>query len=291
MKFTFIAEHSTRWSIRRMCILLKVSRQGFHQWRGRETSQRYRENRILTGKILNVFLENKGRYGSPRVWRALRARGSKAGRHRVARLMRKAGLRAKTRRAYRVTTQSKHTRPIYKNLLNREFITQEMNEKWTTDITYIALRNGNFAYLACVLDLYSRKLVGWSLSSKMRSELVCDALRNAVLKRAPDAGLVIHSDRGSQYASKDYQDLLTDFEMTPSMSRKGNCWDNAPMESFFRSLKMECIYGNKPRNLEDARKTLEEYIDDYYNRKRMHSTLGYLSPVEYEQNSTRLGVN
>lgn len=246
-------------------------------------SPRHRENQILTGQILNVFLENKGRYGSPRVWRALRARGIHAGRHRVARLMRKAGLRAKTRRAYRVTTESKHKRRVYENHLDRNFSASKKNEKWVTDITYIALKNGNFAYLSCVLDLYSRKLIGWAISSRMRADLVCDALQNAFLKRSPAAGLVVHSDRGAQYASAEYQALLHDVEMKASMSRKGNCWDNAPMESFFRSLKMECIYVSKPRNLEDAKRKLEDYIDDYYNRKRMHSTLGYLSPVKYEQ--------
>ncbi len=246
-------------------------------------SERHRKNQVLSGQILNVFLKNKRRYGSPRIWRALRAKGIHAGRHRVARLMRQAGLRAKTRRAFRVTTQSKHNRPVYENILNREFNVSEKNKIWTTDITYITLKNGNFAYLACVLDLCSRKLVGWALSLRMKADLVCDALRNAALKRRPEPDLIVHSDRGSQYASKEYQDLLHDFKMKPSMSRKGNCWDNAPMESFFRSLKMECIYGNKPKNLKEARTTLEEYIDVFYNRQRMHSTLGYLSPVEYEQ--------
>lgn len=283
MKFTFIAENYNRWSIRRMCILLTVSRQGFHQWRGRETSHRHRENQVLTGQILNVFLENKRRYGSPRIWRALRARGIYAGRHRVARLMKKAGLRAKTRRAYRVTTQSKHDFVIHKNHLKREFHSEQKNRKWVADITYIALKNGSFAYLACVLDLFSRKIVGWSISLRMKADLVCDALENALLKRDPEPGLIMHSDRGGQYASDDYQKILDERKMIGSMSRKGNCWDNAAMESFFRSLKIECIYVNKPRNLEDAKRMLEEYIDDYYNRKRMHSTLGYLSPVKYEQ--------
>lgn len=286
MKFRFVADHRDRWTITKMCDVLGVTRQGFYAWRNRPPSRRAQRDDALRGSIHDVFFAMRRSYGSPRIYRELKKRGERVSRKRVARLMREAGLEAHVSRVSRRTTQSNHDRPVAPNVVNRKFDVDTPNTVWTSDITYVKTRGG-FAYLACVQDLYSRKIVGWSIAKTMHAKLVCDALNQAVVKRQPAPGLVVHSDRGVQYASAEYQDLLKQRNFTCSMSRRANCWDNAPMESFFRTLKIERLYRVDLRDFEHARRTVSEYIDDFYNRKRMHSTLGFRSPVEYEKITQR----
>lgn len=265
-----------------MCKTLRVSRSGFYAWRGRPESDRARENRDLTELIRGIFDDSREIYGCPRVFRTLRHRGVSCGRNRVARLMRAAGLRSKTKRRFRVkTTDSDHSLPIAPDLLERDFRTDRMNQAWVSDMTYIRTDEG-WLYLAVTMDLYSRKVVGWSMAPTMHAAIVIDALRMAVNLRQPEPGLIHHSDRGSQYASEAFRSLLAGHGLLASMSRRGNCYDNAAMESFFHSLKAELVNHEHYRSHDQARASLFDYIESFYNRKRLHSTLDYLSPVEFE---------
>lgn len=264
---------------------MQVTRSGFYAWKDRKLqapSSRQKENETLLIRIGQSFKDSKETYGSPRILRDLKAEGFRCGRNRVARLMRQAGLRAVVAPKFQVTTDSKHSLPLAENLLDRDFGAAEANRKWAGDITYIWTREG-WLYLAIVLDLFSRRIVGWSMQANLEHSLVLKALGSAICQRQPDAGLVHHSDRGSQYASADFQQALCEQSITCSMSRKGNCWDNAPVESFFGTLKQELVHRHDFVTREAARQEIFNYIEVWYNRKRRHSSLGYISPAAFEE--------
>jgi len=239
-------------------------------------------NDALLAHIRSVHSESRAEYGWPRVWKKLRAQGIHVGKQRVQRLMKLHAIRARTKRRFRTTTESRHNLPVAPNLLQRRFCPARPNELWSTDITYLHSEEGRL-YLTGILDLFSRRGVGWSLWPHMRAERVCDALRMAWFRRRPQAGLIVHSDRGSQYCSKEFQDLLAGYGMRSSMSRKGNCWDNAPTESLWGSLKQARIHGQR---FATRRQAMDEVIDwlSFYNHARLHSTLNYVSPMQFEQN-------
>jgi putative transposase len=282
MRYDFIEAHRERWPVRLMCRLLLVSPGGYYDWRGRPQSDRAEKRDALVVAIKAVHAEVKARYGSPRVHAELAARGTPCCVNTVARLMRREGIAAKTKRKFRVTTDSNHDRPVAENVLDRRFEPVAPDRAWTADITYVATGEG-WLYLAAVEDLHSRRIVGWSMSSRIDSRLVVDAMEMALAGRRPGEGLVAHSDRGSQYASEHYQGVLARHGIVCSMSRRANCWDNAPMESFFASLKKELTHGETYATREEARASLFEFIEVFYNRVRRHSSLGYKSPVEYER--------
>jgi putative transposase len=282
MTFRFIDEHREQWPVRLLCETLEVSPAGYYAWRDRPTSaQEQRRTTLLVG-IRAVHAEVKFRYGSPRMQRELVARGQNCCVNTVAKLMHENGIAAKTARKFRCTTDSNHDLPVADNLLDRHFDPAAPNESWVADITYIPTREG-WLYLAVVEDLYSRRVLGWSMAGQMESRLVVDALTLAVERRLPGAGLLAHSDRGSQYASDHYQRLLAQHGITCSMSRRADCWDNAPMESFFASLKKELVHDADFATQTEARAAIVEYIEVFYNNQRRHSSLGYVSPAEYER--------
>ena len=282
MRYDFIAAHRDRWPVRLMCRVLRVSPGGYDDWRGRPQSLRAARHDALVVSIKAIHGEVKARYGSPRIHAELVARGKPCCVNTVARLMRWEGIAAKTKRKFRVTTDSNHDRPVAENVLNREFEPEAPNQTWTADITYVPTSEG-WLYLAVVEDLYSRRIVGWSMSARIDSRLVVDALEMALARRLPGEGLVAHSDRGSQYASEHYQRILAGHGITCSMSRRANCWDNAPMESFFASLKKELTRGEIFATRQEAKASIFEYIEVFFNRIRRHSSLRYMSPVEYER--------
>jgi transposase InsO family protein len=274
-----------------MCRVLQVSRAGFYAWLGRPESERSRRDKRLRVEIAAVHRRSRRTYGSPRVHAELRARGMRVGRKRVARLMRESGLKGRKRsgKAPR-TTDSAHSHPVAENLLQRRFSTEHvggLDRVWAADITYLPTREG-WLYLAIVLDLGSRRVVGWAMRSTLEQSLSTDALEMAIARRAPQrvgsgAGLLHHSDRGSHYSGSAYRSLLEEYGMSSSMSRKGDCWDNAVCESFFSTLETELIEGSSWETREVARAAVFEYIEVWYNRERLHSSLGYLSPMEYER--------
>ncbi len=264
-----------------MCSTLKVSRGGFYVWLGRGESRRSKENRRLVVLIREEHERSRGTYGSPRMHAALKKRGETCSLNRVDRLMREAGIRSKVKRKFKKTTDSKHAHPVAPNLLGQDFWVSAPNEVWVSDITYIWTDEG-WLYLASTLDLYSRMVVGWSMSACMPSSLVEDALKMAIDRRSPPPGMIHHSDRGVQYAAGVFQGLLEQHGVVCSMSRKGNCYDNAVKESFFHTLKTELCDHEHYRTREEARASVFEYIEVFYNRERLHSTIGYLSPLEFE---------
>jgi len=263
-----------------MCKALNVSRSGYYAFLKRPESSRSRENKRLLETIRKIHRETHGIYGSPRITQSL-PEDEKASRGRVARIMRENGIRSKTGKKYKATTNSKHNLPVADNLLNREFTAQKPNEKWVTDITYIPTGEG-WLYLAGVLDLHGRRLIGWAMDSRMKAELVAAALKQAIGRTGARGGVLVHSDRGVQYASESYQRLLKSHGFTCSMSRKGNCYDNAPMESFWGKLKTEWLYGRRFKTRAEAKKAVFDYIELFYNCKRIHSGNGYQSPLNYE---------
>jgi transposase InsO family protein len=270
-----------------MCRVLGVSRSGYYAWRSREPSTAEVRREELTREITAIHAEVKGRYGSPRVHAELVARGHECCVNLVAKLMREAGIAARTRRKFRQTTDSNHSTPVAENILDREFDPEEPNESWVADITYVPTREG-WLYLAVVEDLFSRMVVGWSMAGTMASRLVVDALEMALARRpalggSSPSGLLAHSDRGSQYAGDHYQRRLAEERIRCSMSRRGNCWDNAPMESFFASLKKELVHREDYATRDEAKASIFEYIEAFYNRVRRHSALGYVAPAEYER--------
>lgn len=265
-----------------MCRVLEVSTSGYYDWRGRAESRRQKEDRRLVVEIKAIHKESRQSYGSPRIHDELKDRGRRCGRKRVARLMRLHGLRAKQTRRFKATTDSKHTLPVAENVLSRQFTVSAPDVAWSADITYIPTRQG-WLYLAVVIDLFSRRVVGWSMHKRLKRRLVLDALKMALRGRSPGPGLIHHSDRGSQYASGDYQALLAAQQMVCSMSRRGNCWDNAPVESFFSTLKRELVHHRRYQTRAEARAEIFEYIEVWYNRRRRHSSLGYKSPAQYEE--------
>lgn len=265
-----------------MCRVLRVSRSGYYAWQRRPVSRRKQANSALVTEIGRVFKQSRRTYGSPRITDELNDSGIACGRHRVAGLMRENGIRAKTVRKYKVTTDSKHALPVAENLLARRFRVTRANLVWVADITYIWTLEG-WLYLAVVLDLYARRIVGWAMSDRIDGELTLSALRQALAQRRPSAGLIHHSDRGKQYAAAGYQRLLREHGIVCSMSRKGDCWDNAPMESFFGTLKQELVYHERFATRDEAKAKLFEYIEVFYNRQRRHSSAGSHSPVEFER--------
>jgi transposase InsO family protein len=284
MRFAFIDAHARIWHVTTMCRVLEVSRAGFYAWRVRPLCDRVKVDRVLTERIREIQRQVKQRYGSPRTWKELRALGFTCGEHRVARVMRQAGIRAKRPRPFRVTTQSDHAQPIAPNRLDRHFavaMQPHPDRTWAADITYIPTREG-WLYLAVVLDLATRRVVGWALRTRLEQELALAALRMALLHRGARGGLH-HSDRGVQYASQAYQRLLAETGFTASMSRVGNCWDNAVVESFFATLTKELLVDGVFETRAQASRELFEFIEIWYNRQRRHSSLGYRSPAEYEE--------
>jgi transposase InsO family protein len=286
VKYAFIQRHKRTWPIRVQCRVLGVSVSGYHQHlaRLRHIAQRHLGDEALLVHISAVYAESRGAYGWPRIWRQLRRQGIRVGKLRVQRLMQQHGIQARGKRRFRVsTTDSRHDLPIAPNRLDRNFTVASPNQAWVGDITYIATEEG-WLFLAVVIDLFSRKVVGWSMRPDMHRDLVIDALSMAWLGRNPgkQTGLIFHSDRGCQYASEDFRKVLEHCSITPSMSRKGNCWDNACAETLFGSLKVERLHG---RHFETIRQAKDEIIAWllWYNQTRMHSTLNYLSPAEYEQ--------
>lgn len=283
MKYQFIADYREEFEITVMCRVLAVSRSGYYAWRKRPPSARKMADQALSQQIKDIHQQSRQTYGSPRIQAELAENGVNCGTKRVARLMRDEELFAKQHRKFRVsTTDSAHPYPVAPNLLDQDFSASRPNEKWLTDITYIPTAEG-WLYLAVVLDLYSRRIVGWAMSNSLERPLVLAALQMALDIRQPPPGLLHHSDRGSQYASHDYQALLTKYQMQVSMSRKGNCYDNAPTESFFGTLKTELVHHCHYQTHAEAKTDLFEYIEVFYNRVRRHSALQYQSPVNYEK--------
>ena len=284
MRYAFIARHRAVWPVSPMCRVLGVSRSGFHDWHGRQPSARTLENARRTGLIRSFFVQSDRTYGSPRIWRDMRDAGEAIGENQVAQLMRAASLAARRRRRRRPIDEG--ARPehlIAANVLQRDFQAPAPNVKWAADFTYIDTAEG-WLYVAVVLDLFSRRVVGWSMSASMSSQLVIDALLMAIWRRGRPKELLHHSDQGSQYTAEDFQRLLSHHGISCSMSRKGDCWDNAAMESFFSTLKQERIY-QKPRyrTRDEARADVFDYIERFYNPRRRHSTLGQISPIQFEQ--------
>ena len=281
MKFRFISAHRETFKVGRMCKLLDVSRSGYHAWFKRPESHRSRENRALEARIRVLHAASHGIYGAPRIHRDLIDDGIRCSKNRVARIMRKAGIQSRCKRKFKATTNSKHNLPVAPNLLNQDFKAEAPDRIWVGDITYIHTNEG-WLYLAVLLDLFNREVVGWSASSRMTRQLAIDALQMALGRRNSGKNLLHHSDRGSQYASADYQKILKDHGMICSMSRKGNCYDNAVAESFFGRLKSEWVNHNRYHSRSEAIRSLFYYLEIFYNRKRRHSSIDYVTPQEYE---------
>lgn len=281
-RYRFIDAEKADYPVAWMCRQLDVSKSGYFAWSGRTPSARALRDEELIATIRRIFDEHRGRYGSRRIHQELKAQGQDVGLNRVERLMREAGLRGHGKRRFKKTTDSTHLLPVAPNILRREFRAEKPNQVWAGDITYIWTAQG-WLYLAVLLDLFSRTVIGWKMSERITKKLAIDALQMAVAQRGVPDGLLHHSDRGSQYASHDYRQLLDAHGIIVSMSRKGDCWDNAVSESFFASLEKELLIDSFFHRRDDARQAVFEYIEGYYNRGRRHSTLGYLSPFEYER--------
>jgi len=286
MKYGFIDKHRGSHSVEKMAELMEVSRGGYYAWRLRPRSQRNREDEQLVTAIRAIQEGSKYRYGSPRVKAALGRQGYRVGKNRVARLLRENGLGARRRKRLRSTTDSKHSLPVAENLLNRDFEVAAANQAWVSDISFVGTAQG-WLYVSTIIDLYSRKVVGWSMSSRMKTNLVIEAFMMAMMRRRPPEGVIFHSDRGSQYCSHAFRRRLKAYGFRQSMSRKGDPWDNAPAESFYKTLKSELCGHSAFKTREQARAAIFEYIEVFYNRLRLHSTLGYQTPEEYERKRPR----
>jgi putative transposase len=281
VRYAWIEEHRDRFEIARMCRQLDVSRTGFYQWRGRPTSPRVRADSLLDAHVAAIHAQRRRCYGRPRILQELREQGLLVSHERVRKSLRRQGLRPVYRRPYRITTDSDHTKPVAPNVLDRRFDGWKPDQAWVGDITYIDTDQG-WLYLACVMDLASRRIVGWSMGERMKADLVLRALQAACWQRKPPPGLIMHTDRGSQYASDRHRQLLKDLRITQSMSRVGNCWDNAPMESFFKTLKVERVYQTRYTTRDQARLDIVDWIEGFYNRQRRHSAINYQTPVAAE---------
>ncbi len=281
MKYAWIDEHCDQFSVTRMCRQMGVSRTGYCQWRTRPPSERLMANVALDVQVAAIHAGSKRSYGRPRIVRGLLDQGVQVSHERVRNSLKRQGLRPVYKRPYRVTTDSAHKKPIAPNVLNRRFDGWQVNQAWVADITYIATGEG-WLYLACVMDLSSRRIVGWSMSDRIKADLICQALKSAYWRRKPPAGLIMHSDRGSQYASDSHRRLIKDYRMIQSMSRRANCWDNAAMESFFKTLKVERIHLLRYDTRTLAKLDIIDWIEGFYNRRRMHSSIGYKTPVDVE---------
>ena len=282
MKYGFICQHQAEFSIQAMCRVLEVSASGYYRWRSQPKSQRAKENEELLGKIRQLHTRSRNHYGSPKIYRSLRQSGEVCNHKRIERLMRENGILARRVKKFKVTTNSNHREPVAENLLDRQFTVCQPDKVWVSDITYVWTDEG-WLYLAIFLDLYSRLVVGWSMSERMTTELIISAFQMGQARRARRVSPMVHSDRGSQYASVMFREGLAAYDCQQSMSRRGNCWDNAVAESFFSTLKLELIYEERFSNRQEARDRIFEYIEVFYNRSRIHSAANYLSPAEYEE--------
>jgi len=282
MKYQFIEEHRSAFAVEKMCLALKVTASGYYRQRKRGKSKRALANEQLDQAIRAAHTKSRGNYGSPRITKELKEQGIRCSENRVARRMQKNGIAAKTKRRFKVTTQSKHKHPVAENVLKGNFGATAQNQVWVSDITYVWTREG-WLYLAVVLDLFSRQVVGWAMSHCLGQDMVLQALRQAVLRRGPVPGLIFHSDQGVQYACQAFRELLAQLRIIQSMSGKGNCYDNAVAESFFHTLKTELVYFENYQTREEAKSSIFEYIEVFYNRERRHSALNYVSPVNFEQ--------
>ena len=281
MKYAFIRQNRQDHEVRKLCRVLKVSSSGYYEWLVRPLSNRSESNKRLLTQIQRIHKESREAYGSLKTWKALNVQGILCGKHRVARLRRTNGIEARRRKRFKVTTNSKNTQWVAPNLLNRCFKAERPNQVWVGDVTFIATRMG-WLYLAILLDLYSRKIVGWSMSNRIDKHLVLDALDMALIRRVPDSEVLHHTDRGSIYASDEYREKLAAHQMSRSMSRKADCYDNAVAESFFSTLKNELSLGDVFESRERARTEIFDYIEIFYNRQRIHQTLNYLTPEKME---------
>jgi transposase InsO family protein len=282
MKYAFIEEYRYEHRIDRMCRVLDVSRSGYYRWWRQAETKRESEEKALLDRIKEIYKRSRGTYGSPRITAELKAEGIECSKNRVARIMRKNGIIAKTKRKFRITTRSKHSRPVAENIVKQEFVANGPNKLWTSDITYIWTKEG-WLYLAIILDVFSRGIVGWSLSVRLTTELVLVAFNRALKRRQVTPGMIFHSDRGSQYASEKIQEALQELGIRQSMSGSGNCYDNAITESAFHTIKTELIYFNHYETRQEAAGSIFEYIEVFYNRQRRHSSLNNNSPFDFEQ--------
>ena len=286
MRFAFVHAEKATHAVRCLCRVLHVTPSGYYAWAKRPPSRRHREDVQLKARIRAIHRASRGTYGSPRIYEQLRQDGFTAGRERVARLLREMGLIGLPVKRFRRTTDSAHPHPVAANVLARDFDAAQPNERWSTDITYLWTWEG-WLYLAVVLDLFSRRVVGWAVQPHLRTELALDALEMALGRRVPETGLVHHSDRGCQYAADAYQARLRDHAIVCSMSRKGDCWDNAVTESFFATLKTELIHRQPWPTRRETKHAVAEYIEGFYNPYRLHSSLGYVSPNDFERRHAR----
>ena len=289
MKYRFMKEHQESHNVELMARAVHSSRSGYYRWLKKPRSEQKQEDDRLVDLISEIQRRSRYRYGSPRVTEALHRQGYRVGHNRIARLMRENDLGRRVRKRFRSTTDSKHTHPVAENVVNRQFEVPRVNHTWVSDISFIATAEG-WLYLCVIIDLYSRKVVGWAMSSRMKTKLVMNALLMAYIRRKPPEGLIFHSDRGSQYCSHAFRARLKNYRMIQSMSRKGDCWDNAPAESFFKTLKFELNGHRAYRSRQEARRAIFEYIEVFYNRQRLHSALGYVTPVEFEELSGRVAA-
>jgi len=281
VRFSFIASEKAYYPVELLCSVLEVSRSGYYAWCGRPESSRRRRDRQLGLEVEAIYCGSFQAYGSPRIHRELAARGVQVGKKRIERLLRERGLSAHRPRRFRRTTDSNHAQPIAPNLVARNFRTSTPDQVWVGDITYLRTAEG-WLYLAILMDLFSRRIIGWSISPSLEQSLALAPLDQAIAARRPASGLIVHHDRGVQYAGEAYQKRLQRHGLRASMSRKGDCWDNAAAESFFATLKKELVHKVRWTTMAQARSQVADYIENFYNRRRRHSTLGYLSPVEFE---------
>lgn len=289
MKFQFMKDHRNEFKIERMSSVFKVSKSGYYKFIVRKPSVREQENNRLLGKITECYQGSRRTYGSPRIFSALKASGETCSRKRIAKIMRAYSIVAKMKKKFKITTKANPNEIAAPNLLNQNFVAAEPNKRWVADFSYVNTKEG-WLYVAAVMDLFSRRIVGLAMSDRMKDDLVITALQQAFIHRHPESGLIHHSDRGSQYTSKNFKDLLSKYCIVASMSGSGNCYDNAVIESFFHTLKTEHVYFEHYESRDQAKCSIFEYIEVFYNRKRLHSTLGYMSPMEFEnQRQKELG--
>jgi transposase InsO family protein len=282
MRYRFIESHKKVWPVNLMCKVLQVARSGYYDWLKRIEGERAVSNRMLDAEIRRIFAEHKQRYGAPRIADELNDQGVSCSKNRVARRMKTLGLRGIQAKKFKVTTDSNHSKPVAPDLLGQDFTAAAPNQKWVSDITYVWTDEG-WLYLAVVMDLYSRAIVGWAMDKRMTQQLVIDALTMALFRRGFPRGTIIHSDRGSQYCAAVYQRLIREKGLFCSMGRRANCYDNAAMESFFHTLKVEQVHRQRYRTRAAAKTAVFEYIEVYYNRKRKHSAIGHQIPMMFEQ--------
>jgi putative transposase len=281
VKYMFIQRHKIDFPVWLMCRVLQVSKSAYYIWLKGKPNKVEQSNHILDANIKSIFYEHKERYGSVRITRTLKALSINCSKNRVAKRMQILNLRAKAKKKFKLTTDSEHKHPVFENVLDRDFTSQSINQKWVGDITYIPTKEG-WLYLCVVIDLYSRAIIGWSMSQRLKKNLVCDSLKMALFRRRFPKKVIVHSDRGSQYCSNAYRAIIKENDLIGSMSRRGNCWDNAPSESFFHSLKVELVQGQTFITRNQAKQAIFTYMESYYNKKRMHSSIDYKTPCEME---------